>query len=305
MQGAPGTRSIDAYNNIAPGPSGQAPYRQGSARSGYGHNSQPSSPPPMPVAHNTGYSAPGAAIGEVYPGHGGHQSPPPMPVAQNAGYLSPRAAIGELYPGHGDQQSSYHSAVSHHTGQPSSYSQFDQPYPGNDQYYTQQNQPQIPGAYPSQGQGQYGYDNQATQSGYDAAAYTHFEQRPYAPPQTTSPAPYNDPYSNNHGGYSQPFAAPTRTYTPPTNQQQYTGGGGGAHPAFPSVNTAVVNDVQAESRRSPISPRGPRSAGQGHVAPPWSQAGQQQGMVPSEAPPGYDLPPPGEGGAAPYPPEKR
>jgi hypothetical protein len=110
MQGAPGTRSIDAYNNIAPGPSGQAPYRQGSARSGYGHNSQPSSPPPMPVAHNTGYSAPGAAIGEVYPGHGGHQSPPPMPVAQNAGYLSPRAAIGELYPGHGDQQSSCESS---------------------------------------------------------------------------------------------------------------------------------------------------------------------------------------------------
>jgi hypothetical protein len=63
--------------------------------------------------------------------------------------------------------------------------------------------------------------------------------------------------------------------------------------------------MQAESRRSPISPRGPRSAGQGHVAPPWGQAGQQQqGMVPSEAPPGYDMPPPGAGGAAPYPPEK-
>jgi hypothetical protein len=114
MQGAPGTRSIDAYNNMAPGfspgPSGQAPYRQASGHTGYGYSSQPSSPPPMPVAQNAGYLPSGAAIGEVYPSHGGHQSPPPMPVAQNAGYLSPGAAIGEVYPGHGGQQSSCESS---------------------------------------------------------------------------------------------------------------------------------------------------------------------------------------------------
>jgi hypothetical protein len=78
MQGTPGTRSIDAYNTIAPsfpaGPSGQPPHRQASAHSGYGYNVQPASPPPMPVAQNSAaYLAPGAAIGEVY-GHGDHQS---------------------------------------------------------------------------------------------------------------------------------------------------------------------------------------------------------------------------------------
>ena len=78
MQSAPGTRSIDAYNNQAPafpaGPSGHAPYRQASGNSGYGYNSQPASPPPMPIAQNNAYLTPGAAVGDVYPGHGVNQS---------------------------------------------------------------------------------------------------------------------------------------------------------------------------------------------------------------------------------------
>lgn len=65
----------------------------------------------------------------------------------------------------------------------------------------------------------------------------------------------------------------------------------------------MVSEMPEDSRRGPISPRGPRSAGQGHVAPPWNQPGPA--MIPQEAPPGYDMPPPGAGGAAPYPPEKR
>ncbi|KIM33762.1 hypothetical protein M408DRAFT_60648 [Serendipita vermifera MAFF 305830] len=204
MQGVPGTRSIDVYNNgsaqnpaFPAGPSGHAPYRQASGHSGYGYNSQPSSPPPMPIAQNNAYLTPGAGVGEVY--------------------------------GHGTNQSSYHSAVSHHTGQPSSYSQFDQAYTGsNDPYNThQQNQSQLPGAYPSQ----------ARDQGYG---------------------------SNAPGGYSAPVAG--------------------------------------YARRGPISPRGPRSAGQGHVAAPWSQPGP---MMPQESPPGYEMPPAGAGGAAPYPPEKR
>ena len=201
-----------------------------------------------------------------------------------------------------------HSAVSHHTGQPSSYSQFDQPYPAyNDPYNTQQqqNQAPVPGAYPPHAQEQdYRYTppgGYTPATGYDAAGgYAHHEQQPYAPPVTTSPAPYGNPYDGNHSGYSQPFAAPTRTYTPPTQQQQQQ------HPAFPPLNTNMANEMPEDARRGPISPRGPRSAGQGHVAPPWGQGGGGGGpMVPQESPPGYDLPPPGAGGAAPYPPEKR
>jgi len=79
VQGAPGTRSIDAYHNAAPAfpsaPSVQGPYGQESAHTGYGYGVQSTSPPPMPIAQNSAaYLTPGAAVGEVYPGHGSHQT---------------------------------------------------------------------------------------------------------------------------------------------------------------------------------------------------------------------------------------
>jgi hypothetical protein len=84
MQGAPGTRTIDAYNNTGaapsfpsgPGGNTPAPHRQASSHSNYAYAST-SSPPPMPVAqggYGQQYLAPGAAVGEVYPGHGPKQS---------------------------------------------------------------------------------------------------------------------------------------------------------------------------------------------------------------------------------------
>lgn len=77
IPGVPGTRSIDAYNNQAPAfpgdPTGYAPHRQASGNSGYGYTPHPSSPPPMPIAQNTSYLTPGAAVGDVY-GHGVNQS---------------------------------------------------------------------------------------------------------------------------------------------------------------------------------------------------------------------------------------
>ncbi|CAG7847680.1 SubName: Full=Uncharacterized protein {ECO:0000313/EMBL:CCA73370.1} [Serendipita indica DSM 11827] len=280
MQGPPGTRSIDAYNNNASQapafPSGpNQPYRQGSQHSAMGYTG--------------GYNP-----------HASSSSPPPMPVAQvSQQYLTPGgAAVGEVY-GHGARQTSYHSAVSHQTGQPSSFSQYDQNQ-GYDAGYTQQNQ---------------GYGNAYQQP---SQAYSEPYARTQSPPQQQQGG-YHDPYSQPQ---TNPFYPPQPSQhspighvAPPWNQPGNTLVNSGdvplgmnvppttPTPAIPTpapmpLNTYGGGPVRQASSGSGMGMSGMPGALPSGAAPPVPPK-QGGGMIPSDAPPGYDA------GAQQYPYEKR
>jgi hypothetical protein len=170
--------------------------------------------------------------------------------------------------------------VSHQPGQ-TTYSQFDQPY--NDPYQQQSGYNNRDygnnGGYNQQSQQQY-YPNSQNQGGY-------------SDPYGDTSAPYGGGNQNAPFTGAAAYDSPARTYSPqqqqPQQQQQQQqygygdqqGYGARRQPTLPQVNTGMGYDSNAgynnvESRRSPTSPRGPRSAGAGHVNPPWQQQPQQQ-----------------------------
>lgn len=119
VQGPPGTRTIDAYNNNGPsyppaGP-GYPPTGPGFAPTGPGY--PPTGPNYPPTGPNYPPSGPGyppagpqrqPSANSGYSSYPNYQSssPPPMPLAPTQQFLSPNLQPGEVYPGHGNSQSS-------------------------------------------------------------------------------------------------------------------------------------------------------------------------------------------------------
>ncbi|KAG8790613.1 hypothetical protein FRC16_000799, partial [Serendipita sp. 398] len=262
MQGAPGTRSIDAYNNAPPafpsGPGGGTglrpgqPYRQGSG-------------------HSTGYAS-------NYNPAGSSSSPPPMPVAQPASsYLTPGggAAVGEVY-GHGARQTSYHSAVSHQAGQASSYSQYDpnQGYTQQQQQQQQRRQSASYGGYSTQGQGyDYGNNNTNPFTQPPQAPYADPYARAYSPPQQQQVPPVQTQYGMGPIGgagsnpYVDAYSNPDRSLSPPqqpSQQQQHQ------HQYHDQpYSTQQQHDFLYSSGNVQRSP----TAAASHVSPPWNHPG--------------------------------